>query len=98
MIAALMLTTAAAVPAIAGPAESDAASADDRRICRTVSTVGTRLRERTCMTRAQWRARDRSQSSAAKELTDRESDGRNKDGWYGPSDGSAGGAGGIAPK
>ena len=78
LLGGLILVSAGAMPSRAGAASDPGqSSADERRVCRTSSSVGTRLRERICMTRGQWRERERNQSREAKDLVDREADGRN---------------------
>jgi hypothetical protein len=64
---ALLCSLAAASPALAGetdttvPPEANAAPTPkpEKLICKREQTVGTRLSQSTCLTRAQWKERDR---------------------------------------
>jgi hypothetical protein len=63
ILAPAILLATSAMPALAAPppaqppAQDQAANSDDEVVCRVLKVTGSRLgAQRTCMTRAQWRA------------------------------------------
>ena len=79
--AALLGGTAISSPAFAAEARPAAAGAQspdievraepEKRICRREQAVGTRLAPRTCLTRSQWKARERENEEHKRRILDR---------------------------
>jgi hypothetical protein len=46
---------AAPVETTATPAETEAANDDNKRVCRRVALIGTRMKKKVCATRKEWR-------------------------------------------
>ena len=57
---------------------------DQRVVCRREESVGTRLAARTCMTRAEWRRRERDNRDRARDLVDDSERDNRSDPYYGP--------------
>lgn len=66
------------------PAAAPAAQGDERLVCRTEHTVGTRLgRSRVCLTRAQWRERETAERGRTRDVVDQSDRENRADPWYG---------------
>ena len=79
LIAGMILGAANGTPAAAPTAQGD-----ERLVCRTEHTVGTRLgRSRICLTRAQWRERELAERGRTRDIVDQSDRENRSDPWHG---------------
>ncbi len=82
-IAGMILGAASGTTSAPGAAPA-AQNGDERLVCRTEHTVGTRLgRSRVCLTRAQWRERELAERGRTRDIVDQSERENRSDPWHG---------------